>query len=315
MKIGIVADIATGIDPAGSDCWASPDDVLNGLRIGAPPDLFNAAGQNWGITALSPVRLRKNGFEAFTSQLRANMAYAGGIRIDHAMGLMRLWVMPEGADAAHGVYLRYPLDDLLRLISLESHRSRAIVIGEDLGTVPYGFSDTLAQRGILGMQVLWFQTQEQEEFMRPANWRRDSVAMTTTHDLPTVAGWWIGRDIEWRVKTGRHTIKGADTEDREERMRMKANLWSVLVAEHCAGRGPQPSAPETVVDGAIQFIGKTPCRLAIVPAEDLCGCEEQPNLPGTTTQHPNWQRRLPPGDFFSRAHVADRIDRLVRARS
>src|SRR5205085_9460455 len=133
MKIGIIADIATGIDAAGSDCWVSPDDVLNGLRIGAPPDLFNAAGQNWGITALSPARMRQNGFASFIALLRASMGYAGGVRMDHAMGLMRLWVIPEGAKSVDGVYLRYPLDDLLRLIALESHRARAIVIGENLG--------------------------------------------------------------------------------------------------------------------------------------------------------------------------------------
>lgn len=314
MKIGIIADLATGVDPAGSDCWAAPDDVLNGLCIGAPPDLFNAAGQNWGITALSPVRLRKKRFEAFTALVRANMARAGGVRIDHAMGLMRLWVIPEGAGAEEGVYLRYPFDDLLRLISFESHRSRTIVIGEDLGTVPHGFSDTLSHRGVLGMEVLWFQLQNQYDFIPAANWQRESVAMTTTHDLPTIAGWWTGRDIEWRTKIGLRTIKGSEAEDREDRRRMKENLWSALVSGHCVERGPQPSAPDEVVDGAIGFVGRTPSRLAIVPAEDLCGIEEQPNFPGTTTQHPNWRRRLPPGDFFSRPDVADRVGRLIRSR-
>ena len=314
MKIGIIADIATGIDPAGSDCWASPDDVLNGVRIGAPPDLFNAAGQDWGITALSPGHLRKNGFGPFRAMLRANMAYAGGIRIDHAMGLVRLWVMPEGASPADGVYLRYPLDDLLRLLSLESHIARAIVIGENLGTVPHGFSETLAHRGILGMQVLWFEHESGGRFIAPRNWRREAVAMTTTHDLPTVAGWWNGRDIEWRAKARIRTRAGDQTADQHERVRLKEEFWSALAAADCV-RSDEPNDAESVIDGAICFVGKTPCRLAIVSAEDVCGLEEQPNLPGTINEHPNWRRRLPSGDFFSQPHVSDRLARLVRSRA
>ena len=128
-----------------------------GLSIGAPPDPFNSAGQGWGLTALSPTALRDTGFAAFIALLRANMAHAGGVRIDHIMSLMRLWVIPEGAAPTEGVYLRYPMEDLMRLIALESHRHRAIVIGEDLGTVPHGFRNLLAHRGIDGMQVMWFE--------------------------------------------------------------------------------------------------------------------------------------------------------------
>ena len=313
MKIGVIADIATGIDPAGSDCWGSPDDVLNGLRIGAPPDLFNAAGQNWGITALSPVHFRKNGFGPFVAMLRANMAYAGGIRIDHAMGLSRLWVMPEGAGPAEGVYLRYPLDDLLRLISLESHRARAIVIGENLGTVPHGFNETLAHRGILGMQVLWFQHEPDGRFIAPEKWRRDAVAMTTTHDLATVAGWWNGTDIEWRAKAGMGSQNGDQAADRQERIDLKEKLWSAFLAANCVSSDHTPDA-QSAIDGAICYAGKTPCRLALISAEDICGLEEQPNIPGTIDEHPNWRRRLPSGDYFSQAHVSDRLARLIGSR-
>ncbi len=314
MKVGIIADIATGIDPNGSDCWAAPDDALNGLRIGAPPDLFNAAGQNWGITALSPVRMRGNGFGPFIAMLRANMGFAGGVRIDHAMGLMRLWVIPEGAKPADGVYLRYPFPDLLRLISLESHRARAIVVGEDLGTVPQGFGETLAYRGIYGMQVLWFEQERAGTFIAPSRWRRDAVAMTTTHDLPTVAGWWTGRDIDWRAKTGIRTSKGDESADREERRELKQKLWSGLVDARCVEPGQEPSDPEPVVDGAVSFVAKTPCRLALLPAEDMLGLQEQPNLPGTIDEHPNWRRRLPAGDCFSQPGAGDRLARFVRSR-
>jgi 4-alpha-glucanotransferase len=275
--------------------------------------LFNAAGQNWGITALSPLNLRKNGFAPFVALLRANMAYAGGIRIDHAMGLMRLWVIPEGASPTDGVYLRYPLDDMLRLLSLESHRARAIVIGEDLGTVPHGFSQTLADRGILGMQVLWFEHDPDGQLRAPSRWRREAVAMTTTHDLPTVAGWWNGRDIEWRAKAGIRTHTGDSTADRQERKNLKEKLWSALRAADCVS-SHQPDGVKSVIDGAICYVGKTPCRLAIVAAEDICGVEEQPNLPGTIDEHPNWRRRLPSGSFFSKPHVSERLARFVASR-
>ena len=313
MKIGIIADIATGIDAAGSDCWASPHDVLNGLRIGAPPDFFNAAGQNWGITALSPARMRQNGFASFIALLRASMGYAGGVRIDHAMGLMRLWVIPEGAKSVDGVYLRYPLDDLLRMIALESHRARAIVIGENLGTVPQGFNETLAYRGLAGMQILWFEQQD-AQFILPRRWRGDSVAMTTTHDLPTVAGWWNGRDIEWRTKAGIRTFKGDEAAEWQERHDEKQRLWSALIDADCVPAGPQPNHAGPVVDGAARFIGSTPCALAILAVEDMCALEDQPNLPGTINEHPNWRRRLPTGNLFAQAGVAERLERFRRAR-
>jgi 4-alpha-glucanotransferase len=229
------------------------------------------------------------------------------------MGLMRLWVMPEGASPADGVYLRYPLDDLLRLLSLESHLSRAIVIGEDLGTVPHGFSQTLARRGILGMQVLWFEHESHGRFIAPSQWRREAVAMTTTHDLPTVAGWWKGRDIQWRAKAGIRTHTGDHAADRQERITLKEKLWSALLTADCVSSN-QPEGAEAVIDGAICYVGKTPCRLAIVSAEDICGVEEQPNLPGTTDEHPNWRRRLPSGEYFSIPHVSDRLARLLRSR-
>jgi len=314
MKIGIIADIATGIDPGGSDCWASPDDVLNGLQIGAPPDVFNAEGQNWGLTALSPMQLRKSGFAAFIAMIRANVKYAGGVRIDHAMGLMRLWVIPEGARATDGVYLQYPLDDLVRLVCLESRRARAIVIGEDLGTVPGGFSDMLAQHGIYGMQVLWFERERNGDFVPPWRWRREALALTSTHDLPTIAGWWMGRDIDWRAKIGIRTFSGDAAAELKERSSAKANLWSALLAANCVRPEREPTRAEPVVDGATVFVGKTPSKLAVLPVEDICGLEEQPNLPGTTTEHPNWRRRLPPGEFFSQPHVTDRVAIFMQSR-
>jgi 4-alpha-glucanotransferase len=172
----------------------------------------------------------------------------------------------------------------------------------------------LAQHGIYGMQVLWFEQEKNGDFIAPRRWRRDAVALTSTHDLPTVAGWWIGRDIEWRAKLGIHTSSGDTAAELEERRRAKTKLWSALLAAGCVRAGREPADAESIVDGATAFIGKTPSRLAVLPAEDVCGLEEQPNFPGTTHEHPNWRRRLPPGEFFSEPHVASRIAQFVQSR-
>ena len=216
MGIGLIADLAVGMDAGGSHAWSQQTDILVGLNVGAPPDLFNAEGQNWGLTTFSPWTLRTTNFAPFLATLRAAMRHAGGVRIDHAMGLTRLWLVPERASPADGAYLTYPCTDLLRLIRLESHRQRAIVIAEDLGTVPDGFQDELAGSGIDGMRVLWFERDDDGTFRRPSTWSVAAAAMTSTHDLPTVAGWWRGADIETRHGIGagrqsRHRARGEKT--------------------------------------------------------------------------------------------------------
>lgn len=198
MSIGTVADLAVGCAPDGSDAWAAPGSMLGTASIGAPPDLFNADGQAWGVTTWTPAALRASGFAPFIALLRAAFAHAGGVRIDHILGFARLWIVRDGTSARDGAYLRYPLDDLLRLVALESSRHRAIAIGEDLGTVPGGLRERLAARGIAGMRVLWFERDADGAFRRPEHWDRDAVAMPSTHDLPTLAGWWRGVDLAWR---------------------------------------------------------------------------------------------------------------------
>jgi 4-alpha-glucanotransferase len=314
MTVGLISDIATGIDPNGSDSWAAPEDVLMGLGIGAPPDPFNSAGQGWGLTALSPTALRNKGCGTFIAMLRANMAHTGGVRIDHVMSLMRLWVIPDGAPPTQGVYLRYPMEDLLRLVALESHRNRAIVIGEDLGTVPFGFRDVLAYRRIAGMQVLWF-ARDWGNFIPPAHWRTDAVAMTSTHDLPTIAGWWRERDIDWRAELGMYRGESEAASERRMRGEDRRALWSALQqAGRAHGEIPPPDYPEPVVSGAIAYVGSTPSQLAMVPIEDVCALPEQPNLPGTIDEHPNWRRRLPPGELFAVPGAESRLAEFVRAR-
>jgi 4-alpha-glucanotransferase len=292
----------------GSYTWTNQSDVLLGVEIGAPPDLFNRAGQNWGLTTFSPTALARNGFEPFVKTLRACMRHVGGVRIDHAMGLMHLWIVPDGAKASEGAYLTYPLKDLLRLTALESHRHKAIVIGEDLGTVPGGFRNRLQETGIYGMRVLWFE-RDAKTFVRPQDWAADAVAMTSTHDLPTVAGWWSGSDLETRTK---HSTLAKN--ERADRVTDRIALWNAFRdAKAAAGEPPSNVDVQQVTDAAVTFIAETPSRLALLPLEDALASIDQPNLPGTVDEHPNWRRRYP-GDaatLLNDTSVANRVRRLA----
>ncbi|SMG60620.1 4-alpha-glucanotransferase [Paraburkholderia susongensis] len=322
MAIGLIADLAVGCDSAGSHAWSYPDDMLRGVSVGAPPDLFNQAGQSWGLTTFSPRAMRTQGFSAFIDMLRAAFAQAGGIRIDHILGLRRLWLVPEGESARNGAYLRYPLEDLLRLIALESWRHRAIVIGEDLGTVPPGFRERLGEHGIDGIRVLWFESaRDGNGFKAPREWDRHAVGTTTTHDLPTVAGWWRGSDITWRNRIGQ-TMARADGRDPEqaaqkERARDRAALWRAFQQAGVAAPGVAPPPPESApVDEALAFVAATPGPLVTYPLEDLLALVEQPNLPGSIDEHPNWRRRmtLPVDAMFDDAAFNDRLLAVDRAR-
>jgi len=323
MAVGLIADLAVGCDSAGSHAWSYRDDMLQGVSVGAPPDLFNQAGQSWGLTTFSPRAMRTQGFSAFIDMLRAAFAHAGGIRIDHILGLRRLWLVPEGESASNGAYLRYPLEDLLRLIALESWRHRAIVIGEDLGTVPPGFRERLDEHGIAGIRVLWFERGEDGTgFKPPQAWDRNAVGTTTTHDLPTVAGWWAGSDITWRNRIGQTMARpdGRDPEEaaQEERASDRAELWQAF--QQAGVAPPDVEAPPTdnpPVDEALAFVAATPGPLVTFPLEDLLAQSDQPNLPGSIDEHPNWRRRmnLPIDEMFLDDTFCDRLLAVDRARS
>jgi 4-alpha-glucanotransferase len=300
MAIGLVSDLAVGTDPGGSQAWSHQGEMLHGLSVGAPPDLLNRNGQDWGLTTFSPIGLRRGGYAGYLAMLRAALAHAGGVRIDHVLGLKRLWLVPHGAGATEGAYVRYPLDDLLRLLAIESHRCRAVVIGEDLGTVPTDFRQRIADAGVLGIRVLWFERAADRGFIAPMHWSADAMATTSTHDVPTVAGWWSGRDIEWRARAG---LAEPGVDEIAEREVDRGRLWRALCASGAAGDAGgspdenHPPSPEEVLPVAIAAAGhvaRAPAPLVIIPAEDLLALPEQPNLPGPTDAlHPNWRRRLP----------------------
>jgi 4-alpha-glucanotransferase len=316
MRIGLIADLAVGMDPIGSHAWSRQGDVLGGLSIGAPPDLYNTRGQDWSLTGFSPRALMAGGFGPFLATVRAALRNTGGLRIDHAMGLARLWLIPDGASPAEGAYLAYPAADLLRLLAMESQRHQAIVIGEDLGTLPYGFHETLETAGVHGMRVLWFE-RDGQAFAAPDRWDDSAVAMTSTHDLPTVAGWWHGTDIATRAACGRLGKGVSEADVTAERNMDRVALWQAFVCEGvAAGDPPPPENTPQAVDAALAFVARTNSPLCLLPVEDVIGQEEQPNLPGTMDEHPNWRRRLPrdAGSILDPPEVAARVAKLVAKR-
>ena len=289
MGIGLIADLAVGADGGGSQAWSRQDELLASLTVGAPPDILNRSGQGWGISAFSPEGLVRNGFRAFIEMLRANFAHAGGLRIDHVMGLQRLWVIPNDSPPADGAYLYYPVDDLLRLLTLESHRHQAIVLGEDLGTVPDGLREKLIARDILGMRVLLFE-QDNTHFKPTLDWPDNALATTSTHDLPTLNGWWHGRDIDWNARLGLTDANG-EIEWRQHRQREREGLRRVL-AEDPQNFREESIETDQVLDASVRFLGHTRAPLVLLPLEDALGIDEQANFPGTIDSHPNWRRRL-----------------------
>jgi len=314
MRIGLIADLAVGTSSGGSHVWSRQDDVLVSLGIGAPPDDLNGHGQDWGLTAFSPRALRRHGYAPFIETLRASLRHVGGLRIDHVLGLGRLWLIPQGAAPTEGAYLAYPLHDLLRLLALESWRHRAIVIGEDLGTIPEGFRQRLAGAGILGMQLLWFE-REHGYFVDPSRWSAQALATTSTHDLPTVAGWWRESDLDWRARLELFPPGATEASERGQRARDRRALWGAcLHAGISSAPMPAHDRPEPAVDAALDFVARGPAPLMVAPLEDLSGLEQQANIPGTVDGHPNWRRRLPdtPEETL-RAPAAQRRLELIKA--
>lgn len=315
MAVGLLADLAVGVHTGGSDSWTMREAMLQGLTIGAPPDPLGPLGQNWMLTGFSPRGLARTGYAPWIATLRAALATAGALRIDHAFGLARLWVVPEGGASGDGAYLRYPFADLIRLVALEAHLADALIVAEDLGTMPQDFGAGIAARGMLGMRVLWFERAADQGFIGARDYDRQAAAMTGTHDTPTVAGWWSGRDLEWAESLGRLPAGTSAQDAALQRAWDRGLLWASLTGN--AAPRPDPEDPATVVEAALRHIGATPCGLAIAPLEDILAEREQPNLPGTITEHPNWRRRLcaPLAQLLARPDTAARLSALAKARA
>lgn len=282
MPVGLYLDIAVGVAPDGADAWTQQEDLLSDLSIGAPPDLYNVAGQNWGLAAFNPHALAARDFAAFRRVLQAAMRYAGAVRLDHVLGLNRIYVVPSGLPASQGGYLRYPFDAMLAAIAEESQKAHCLVIGEDLGTVPEGFVERLAAAGIFSYRVMLFERARDGSFRPPEDYPAAALVTFNTHDLPTFAGWLTGSDLKVKRRLG---LDPGETD--EERAAAQRALRDALAAA-----GLLDDSGLNFVQVA-RFLARTPTSLLAASLEDAIGAQAQPNVPGTVNEYPNWRQRLP----------------------
>ena len=284
-------DLAVGVSANGADAWADSDTYVTGASIGAPPDAFNLAGQDWGTPPPNPLTLRENAYAPFIAALRANMRHAQVLRIDHVMGLQRLYWVPSGQSAQSGAYVRYPLDDMLGILALESHRNRCMVVGEDLGTLPEGFRERMAAAKVLSYRLSMFERYPDGLFRRPVTYPQLSVATFGTHDLPTIRSWWEGEDIEVRRTLGLTTEAEAGREV-EERQADRQLLLAALRDQQLVGPDLETRGNLDELIIAIQrFVARTPSALMLANLTDLLSEAAQINVPGTVAECPNWRHR------------------------
>jgi len=269
-----------------------------GCRVGSPPDDFSPKGQDWAFPPLHSGRQRESGYHRFIESIRKNSRHGGALRIDHVMRFFRLYWIPDGVDAAHGAYVRYHAADLIRILALESVRQRFVVIGEDLGTVEPEVRETLHQFGVLSYRLLYFEKNVRGEFRKPAEYPERALVSATTHDLPTLAGFWLGEDIEARRRAGVLPDEASYRDRLASRAAEKQNLLDALFAEGLLPASVPRSAREIpeltgeLHNAIIGFLAATPSMLLVINQEDLTKEIAQQNLPGTTWQYPNWSRKM-----------------------
>jgi 4-alpha-glucanotransferase len=271
VDVALVQDLPIGVDPDGADAWCWQDYLASGTSVGAPPDRFNLEGQNWGTPPFVPAALRAAGYQPFIDTLRASMARGGGLRIDHIIGMSRLWWVPAGLSPTDGAYVHYPVDDLLDIICLESTRAGAFVVGEDLGTVELPFRDAMRERSILSCKLLWFEEKP------PPEWSVEAMASVGSHDLPTIQGMWSGSDTEDQRSFG-VTVNDITAETMRDRLVAEGAPWDGDAAEVALAMHRQ--------------LAEAPCLLTGIALDDAVGAQRRPNLPGTTNR-PNWSYPLP----------------------
>ncbi|MBB4221670.1 malto-oligosyltrehalose synthase [Variovorax guangxiensis] len=298
MGVGLYTDLAVSVDRAGSDAWSFQHGFAENASIGAPPDEFNPAGQRWGLPPLRPGGLRADGYRFFIETLRASMRGAGALRIDHAMGLMRLFWIPPGCGAAEGAYVYYPLEEMLAIVAIESHRQRCMVVGEDLGTVEDAVREGLSRADVLSYRLLYFEQRQGGGFKAPADYPPAALVAISTHDLATFAGWWTAADLRERLALSLFPDPAIFDKQLADRMRERVELMQslqhagLLSREEMAEAAGLAMPSERLVEAAHAFLARTPSALMMVQLEDVAGTVEQANMPGTVDEHPNWRRKL-----------------------
>jgi 4-alpha-glucanotransferase len=319
MAVGLYGDYAVGVNPAGSETWSDQRVYRMDAAVGAPPDALALKGQDWGIPPQDPLALASEAYRPFRALIVSNLRHFGALRIDHVMALFRQWWVPRGFSSTDGGYVHYPLDDLMSVLALESERHECLVVGEDLGTVPDEVRAALARYGVYRYKVLLFEKERDGRFRAPHDYERRAVASVTTHDLPTLAGYWEGRDLEIRDALSLYPNDEIRRLVHEERDRDRAAL---LAALRDAALDPvTPSAPDQAYSEPLaiavqQFLASSTSALAVVQIEDLIAMRDPVNVPGTSDEYPNWQRKLTADidELFDRESVVRLLSAVARAR-
>jgi 4-alpha-glucanotransferase len=303
MAIGVMHDLAVGVHPEGADAWALRDVLAKGVAVGAPPDMYNQMGQDWSQPPWRPDALAEQAFIPYRDMLRTVLRHAGGIRIDHVLGLFRLWWIPRGMPANQGTYVRYDHDALVGILALEAQRAGAVVIGEDLGTVEAWVQDTLKERGILGTSILWFEKTDDNRPLPPEQWRELTLASVTTHDLPPTAGFIAGEHVRLRDELGLLA-----TSYDEELAAHEADLaaWTAALTER--GLLREGAGEVEIVEALHRYLARTPSRLLAISLADAVGDRRAQNQPGTDQEYPNW--RVPLTDASGTAVLLDDLPRV-----
>ena len=301
MDVGLYHDLAVGSIGGGSDAWSFQDVTASGADVGAPPDDFSPDGQKWGFPPTIPERLKETGYELFIQTIRKNMKYGGALRIDHALGIFRLFWIPEGMTPNDGAYVSYPSEDLLRIIALESIRNRTMVVAEDLGTIGENVREALKSFWMLSYRLFYFERNYPDpSFLPPERYPLMALCAVTTHDLPTIYGYWEGRDIEIRRRIGKYPDDALWNKQIEERERDKRLIISALKSQgilpddYPSDPAEMPEMTSELCRAIYHYLALTPCKLLLVSLDDIIGTLDQQNMPGTVDSHPNWVRKTPP---------------------
>jgi 4-alpha-glucanotransferase len=316
MSIGIIADLAIGAHPGGADAWAGQEFFAQGFTVGAPPDAFNQRGQDWGLPPIHPRALAAAGYRPLDDLVNANLSLGGGLRIDHVMGLSRLWWIPADAPPTEGAYVYYDAPGTLGTLAAAAAASGSVVVGEDLGTVEPWLREALAARGILGTQMLWFERGWSGEPLAPQWWRANSLVTVSTHDLPPAAAFLSGKQVTDRLELG--LLTRSESEERAESDRTVNEWIGALVSEGLLPSGTRPSADEFTV-ALYGYLARTPAKLIGVNLAEAAGETRSQNMPGTCDEYPNWKLPLcgPDGEpvLLEDLAASDRVRAVARAAS
>lgn len=297
MAIGLYADLAVGGARESADAWGNPEAMVLDAKVGCPPDPFNMLGQDWQIPPLHPLALRDQAYEPFIAILRANMRHAGALRIDHVMALLHLFWIPADGTPAGGAYVKYPFEEMLAVLALESHRHQCLVVGEDLGTVPEGFRERMERASVLSYRVLYFE-KEGDRYRQPNEYPANALACISTHDLATIWGYWEGADIDLKEQLKQYPHAAAVDEERGARVHDRYLLLSALATADLLPADRDPNNVDGLpMDAQLaaalhSYLARSPAQILLVQIDDLMEEDEQINLPGTIDERPNWRRKL-----------------------